>query len=266
MKMKSNLLHVFLWMFLCTDLWTFPFQYGGLTAEAHAADSRDRIEVEGEGEAEIVDQDISGASKNALELAKKAAFSRALSEAVPERVSLSEQQELANRLSPRLHEFLVQYRFEEMSAAGVMFVTLHATFSRASFIEEFHRRGLFLPQGDADGTSEGILLTIRGIRSSRTYRQILEQLPRKVEGIRSAVPYEVFGDELTLKVLVRGDPGVVESAVREALTEIAPGESALDGGLGVFVSRIPSGDLDDGQGSERAGNPSAQHGSLGPSR
>jgi len=188
-KMKSNLSRffplkptVFPAHVLLVFLGALLLGFDGLTADAHAADRGERIEVEGEGEAVIVKQDFLGARNKALDMAKRAALSRAIEEAAPAPMALSRQHELVNELAPRINEFLVQYRFEEMPLAGTVFVTVQAVFSRSGIRDEFQRRGLFRSEGAVDRIPEEIFLVMHGIRSPQTYLDIVEQLPRKVGG------------------------------------------------------------------------------------
>ena len=217
----------------------------GVTATAHASERGDRIEVEGEGEAVIVRQDLLGARNKALDMAKRAAFSMALEEALPTPLALSQQQALVSELVPRINDFLIQYRFEEMPMAGVVFVTVHAVFSRAACHTALLGKGLIFPDQD-DRSPEEVFLVMHGVRSPQTYFDIVELLPRKVEGIQHLLPFEIFRDALTLKVLFQGDMKVLEPAVRHALMEIAPLDFAPDGGSGLFVTQVPPARLEAG--------------------
>ena len=239
--MKSITLCLLIWVSLMFYPGFFLGETSCFIARVHAEDEGDRIVVEGEGEAEIGEQDFGRARKKALNLAKTTAFSKALAECAPVPLSLSEQQVLLSELIPRINEFLVQYRFEEMPAAGVMFVTVEAVFSRSSFREEFRKRGLFLGQGESQEEPTEIFLTLQGIQSIRAYRDILRELPRRMEQIQSLVPYEIYGDELVLKAMARGDDGTLESAVRHALTEMAPWGSTRGDAVTISISTIPPG-------------------------
>jgi len=208
-------------------------------AWAQQGDADDRIVVEGEGEAAIVNQDFMAARQEALESAKRNAFSAALLASLPEPLALSEQERLLHELAPRINEFLIQYRFEELPAAGLMFVSVEAAFSRSSLHEEFRKRGLFQVRGDVRGEPEELLLSIHGIRSLRTYGALLKELPRRIDRIRSMTPYEVFGDRLTLKVLFQGDPASLERAARDALLDMAPWGEERDMALSVSVAPLP---------------------------
>jgi len=202
---------------------------------AHAETAAERIVVQGEGEVEIRDQDLSGARKKALNMAMRAAFESALMQASPDPLSLAEQQELLRELAPRLNDFLVQYRFEEMPSEEVIFVTVEAAFSRSSFLAEFQRRGLLSQEG---AEPQPLVLLIRGVQELRAYREILRELGR-TSGAASLVPLEIYGNDLSLKVLYRGTMEEPEASARKTLDDLVSRGAVPVGGLEVSVSRVP---------------------------
>jgi hypothetical protein len=201
----------------------------------------DRIVAQGVAEAAIENENQTEAGKKALSQALQAAFAKAMAESAPPSLGLSEQQALVNELSSRINEFLVQYRFQEIPADGTMSVTVEAAFSRSSFLDEFGRRGLLPREGESAVKPIVLYLTVGGIRDKRTYLAVRNQLPRRIERIRSLVPLEIFGEEMTLQVIYAGDAGGFEAAARKILQEIAQGDTLPGEGVTVTVSQVPPG-------------------------
>jgi hypothetical protein len=211
-------------------------------APPHDGTERERIVVQGEGEAKIRNRDLTGARKKALNRAMKSAFESAMTQVAPEPLSLPEQHALLRDLAPRMNSFLVQYRFEEMPSEEVIFVTVEAAFSRSSFLEEFRKRGLFAVDGQDGREPETLFLTIRGIMDVRTYLEVTQELERRVEPVLSLVPHEIYGNELTLKVEYRGDMEELELSARKSLQEIFAGRFGAREEMDISVSRVPPGE------------------------
>ena len=196
------------------------------------------IVAEGEGEAAIVNQDVTAARKEALARALAQAFSKALSQAAPQGLSTAKQEELAKQLAPKQRDFLLRFRItSEMPAFQDFLLTVEATFSNQQIQEELARRGV-IPKESA-GEPVAVDLMLRGVSSFRMYQELVTQLPLAVQHVQSVQPTEVYGDQVNLRVLYRGDPRVFEGAVRGWLSETAwpVGEPAGEkGGLEFSVS------------------------------
>ncbi len=218
----------------------------------------ERIVKEGEGEAEIQDQDLSGARRKALDEALRKAFEEAVMEVLPLELSLADRQSFVERIAPRLKEALMQYRIlSEMPALNLYVVTVEATFSGPQIREGLAGLGAF-PAEEATAEAAAYLVRFRGISSMGLYRKVREVFREEMPRVRSAVPWEVYGNEMVLRVLFGGtlDELAAEIEGREVEEGVALRvEERGEKGMTVLV------------GGEDAGSgPTGDAGEVGPDR
>jgi hypothetical protein len=172
-----------------------------LPAPAYCAGRPDleRITAEGEGEAEIQDQDLSRARREALEDGLQKAFENALVEILPLAHSLAGRHDVLDQLAPSLKRYLLQYRvLSEMPALQVFFLNVEATFSVPLIREDLVKIGIAWTE---EGTGEPIELFVRieGISSFLWYQRLL-QVFQKMPHVRTATTFEVFGTAMVLRL------------------------------------------------------------------
>jgi hypothetical protein len=192
----------------------------------------DKLVAEGEGEAGIVNQDVTGARKEALDLALANAFQRALPSALPAGLSLAKQEELIRDLAPMQKDCLLQFRItSELPALQTYFVTVEAAFAGAQIQEELVRRGI-VQQRERGGEPVPVDLKLKGITSLRLYQEFVTRLAQQVDRVQSVQPLEVHGTQAVLRVLYRGNPRTFAEALDRWVSETfwpdqeARGESA----------------------------------------
>lgn len=187
--------------------------------QTYAQEKREKVTTEGEGEAEIQGQDLNHARQEALKNALQNAFEKALFEVLPEGLSLAEHQNLLETLAPMRTKYLLQFRIlAEMPALQVFFMTVEATFSNTLIQEELTERGIST-QENSEKEPVTFDLSLRGVTSFGVYQDLLELLPKKIYGIESINPVEVYATLLVIRVTYRGDPSELEEAVRQCLLD-----------------------------------------------
>ncbi len=160
---------------------------------------RERVTTEGEGEAEIREQDLSLARGEALEDALQKAFENALVEILPLGLSLTGQRDVMDQLATRLRRYLLQYRvLSEMPALQVFFVNVEATFSVPLIREDLVTLGIAWTDEIA-GEPIVLFLRIKGVSSVRSYQELV-QVFREMSYVNTATPYEVFGKSMVLRL------------------------------------------------------------------
>jgi len=158
-----------------------------------------RITAEGEGEAEIQDQDLSRARREALEDGLQKAFENALVEILPLGHSLAGRQDILDQLTPRLKRYLLQYRvLSEMPALQVFFLNVEATFSVPLIREDLAKVGIAWTD-EGPGELIDLFVRIEGVSSFRWYQQLLEVF-QKMPHVRAVTPFEVFGTTMVLRL------------------------------------------------------------------
>jgi hypothetical protein len=196
-KNKLWMVVLFGGMFTLTGVWS--------PTVCPAGDSLpERVTKEGEGEAEIQEQDLSSARKGALEDALRDAFEKALLDTMPAGLTLGEQEVLLKDLGPMKKRFLMQYRIlSEMPALQVFFVTVEATFGVALIEEELERRGVTWGEGTQVEPTE-ILVGIRGVTSFDRYQRLIELFRYEIASVMGVSVFEVFGTYLALRLDYEG--------------------------------------------------------------
>lgn len=194
-------------------LWRIP------PSPATAEPARDRVTTEGEGEAEIQEQDLSRARREALEDALQKAFENALVEILPLDVSLTGRKDILDHLSPGLKKYLLQYRvLSEMPALQVFFLNVEATFSVPLIREDLVRTGIgWAEEGTGEPTE--FLVRIQGVSSFRWYNQVLEMF-RQMANVKTATTFEIFGTAVVLRLEYERD---LEHLL-EAISDLPAGE------------------------------------------
>ena len=215
MKMKKLLMPLFFLLVLST-LWLITPSPGT------AGPARDRVTTEGEGEAEIQEQNLSQARREALEDALQKAFENALVDILPLDVSLAGRQDVLDQLSPGLKKYLLQYRvLSEMPALQVFFLNVEATFSVPLIREALARKGITWGE-EGTGEPTELFVRIEGISSFRGYNQVLE-LIRQLAYVKTVTTFEVFGTAVVLRLEYERD---LEHLL-EAISSLPPGEFAF---------------------------------------
>jgi len=177
-----------------------------------AGTGRERITTEGEGQADIVKQDLSHARQEAMEDALASAFEVALLESVPAAVSLAEHRRILQELLPMKKRFLLKYRIlSEMPAMDVFFVTVEATFSNSLIQEDLVRLGIVVTGDEIEEEVVAISVRVRGVSSFRWYHDFLNRLRNISPRIKSARPYEIYKTEMIINVEFNGDAGELEN-------------------------------------------------------
>ena len=204
MLKKGGCLYCWLLTFLVVFL---PLQTMSVSlAEGSGKGARERVTTEGEGQAGIVNQDLSRARQAAMEDALGAAFEVALLETVPAGVSLAEHRRILKELLPKKKRFLLQYRIlSEMPAVDLFFVTVEATFSNSQIQEELVSLGVLNSGDETEEEVRTIRIRVSGISSFRWYHDLLFRLREGSDRIESVNPYEIFGTEMVLAVEFKGD-------------------------------------------------------------
>ncbi len=215
--MKTNkLLFSVFFLLLLSVLWLIT------PSAATGGPPRDRVTTEGEGEAEIQDQNVSQARREALEEALQKAFENALVEILPLDVSLAGRQDILDQLSPGLKKYLLQYRvLSEMPALQVFFLNVEATFSVPSIREDLARKGIAWGREEVGEPTE-LFVRIEGVSSFRWYNQVLE-LFRQLAYVNTVTTFEVFGTTLVLRLEYERN---LEHLL-EAVSSLPPGEFAF---------------------------------------
>jgi hypothetical protein len=165
---------------------------------------RERITAEGEGEAEIRDQDLPGARREALQDGLQKAFENAVVEILPLGHSLAGRQDVLDQLSPGLKRYLLQYRvLSEMPALQVFFLNVEATFSVPLIRKDLAKIGI---AWEEEGTGEPIDLFVRieGVSSFLWYQRLLEVF-QTMSHVRTATTFEVFGATMVLRLAYERD-------------------------------------------------------------
>ena len=215
------------------------------------------ITTEGEGEADIHDQDLNRARKEAMEDALQKAFELALFGILPEGIPLTEHQDLLEALTPMKKKFLIQYRIlAEMPAVQVFFITVEATFSNVLLREELVRRGVYGTE-DKDREPVTVEIVLSGVTSYRFYRDLQKGISREIDHVEDVRPLEVFGTRLVLRVKYRGDPQVFKESFNQWLAEdLLPGDETMDESVGLEISLSFPDEDDPGHGSPPASDTS----------
>ena len=177
-----------------------------------------RITAEGEGEAEIQDQDLSRARREALEDGLQKAFENALVEILPLGHSLAGRQDILDQLTPRLKRYLLQYRvLSEMPALQVFFLNVEATFSVPLIREDLAKVGIAWTD-EGPGELIDLFVRIEGVSSFRWYQQVLEVF-QKMAHVSTATPFEVFGTAMVLRLQYERDLDDLLEAISTCSTE-----------------------------------------------
>jgi hypothetical protein len=214
-----------------------------LVPAAHSASEHDRARVttNGEGEAEIRGSDLSLARGEALEDALEKAFENALVEILPLDLSLTGRQDILAQLATRMRRYLVQYRvLSELPALQVFFVNVEATFSASLIREDLVSLGI---AWEEEGTGEPVALFVRvnGVVSVRLYQELIQSF-REMANVRAAIPYEVFGTAVVLRLeYERGPEDLVEALSNWRSDEFAFRVEQVNA-LEVSVSLVTRGD------------------------
>lgn len=184
---------------------------GAPPARSAGESDRERITTDGEGEADIRGQDLSLAKTEALEDALQKAFENALVEILPLDLSLTGRQDIRDQLSTRLRRYLLQYRvLSEMPALQVFFVDVEATFSVPLIRRDLASLGIAWAE-ETSGEPVELFVRVKGVASARSYQELI-QLFQKMENVKAATPFEVFGTALVLRLeYERGVEDLVEA-------------------------------------------------------
>ncbi len=160
---------------------------------------RERITTEGEGEAEIRDQDVSLARGEALEDALQKALENALVEILPLGLSLTGKRDAMDQLAPRLRRYLLQYRvLSEMPALQVFFVNVEATFSVPLIREDLVDLGIAWTD-EVTGEPVVLFVRIKAVSSARAYQELVQAF-REMAYVDKSTPHEVFGESMVLRL------------------------------------------------------------------
>jgi len=183
---------------------------------------QERITAEGEGEAEIQDQDLSRARREALEDGLRKAFENALVEILPLAHSLAGGQDVLEQLAPGLKKYLLQYRvLSEMPALQVFFLNVEATFSVPLIREDLVKIGIAWTE-ERRGEPIDLFVRIEGVPSILWYQRLL-QVFQEMTNVRTATTFEVFGTVMVLRLEYERDL----DDLLEAISSCGSGEFSL---------------------------------------
>jgi hypothetical protein len=182
-----------------------------ISTECAGSPNRDRVTIEGEGEAAIQTEDLPRARNDALEDALHKAFENALAEILPLDLSLAMRQDIVDQLAPRLKRYLLQYRvLSEMPALQVYFLNVEATFSVPLIRDDLAKIG-FAWTEEETGESVELFVRVEGVPSFGWYQQVLQVFEQMVF-VNRATPFEAFGTSLVLRLEVQRDlEGLLEA-------------------------------------------------------
>jgi hypothetical protein len=187
-------------------------------ANSAGGSERVRITAEGEGEAEIRDQNLSRARREALEDGLQNAFENALVEILPLGYSLAGREDILDQLTPKLKRYLLQYRvLSEMPALQVFFMNVEATFSVPLIREDLVKVGIaWTDEGPVEPVD--LFVRIEGVSSFRWYQRLLEVF-QKMAHVNTATAFEVFGTAMVLRLEYERDLDDLLEAISSCSTE-----------------------------------------------
>ncbi len=166
---------------------------------------QERITVEGEGEAGILGEDLSGARKTALGKAFKNAFENALDQILPLGLPPEAGPDIFNELAGKRKKFLLGYRIlSEMPAMEEFFITIEATFSGPMILHELAAKGIGRENKEsADFIKINVHFT--GVTVFEWYQRLMYLFQQELEYVKTASLVEALDSSMVLHVEYEGD-------------------------------------------------------------
>lgn len=201
------------------------------------------VSYEGYGEVQVEPgADFSVARAQALDHALLDAFQKAVRDLFPPGTPLEEQDSAIQNLAPGMKSFLLRYRIvSEMPTQAAFFLTVEAAFSTKAVKEALARVHSPSGQGTKPDSGGALLIHVNGMTSPGLYRDLMSFLRRRVLGVRSVQPLEVFGTSALLRLDAETDAETVAASLRQWEPEGYSLRVEQDAGsLALFFSALPA--------------------------
>ncbi len=202
---ESNLLRIFKTLLVVFISSIVCLSAPATMSFAQEGDVRERITVEGEGEAVILDEDLSEARKMALDKAFQNAFENALYEVLPLGLPPEADPEIFNELVAMKKKFLLRYRIlSEMPALEEFFITIQVTFSVPMILQELAAKGIMQ---ESKKITEFIKINIyfSGVSVFEWYQHLMHLFRQELDHVKTVGLVEVLETSMVLHVEYEGE-------------------------------------------------------------